>query len=135
MLKNSLIACGILLFLSGFFFLDKGEANPYKEETTTIDQKTFMEVKLAHEAAKYVLENHEQQWYSHHFTRTLSEEEQAAFLAISLEKEAEVAEEGEEQVALSYNGTVVSYEKVDNVWKIAQVEEAHRQWNNNHLYQ
>ncbi|WP_054708774.1 hypothetical protein [Bacillus sp. JCM 19041] len=124
MLRNLVIGGVGIIFLSGFFFLDEDESNPYKEETETIDKAAFTEIQLNHKAAQFALEQREDKWLGFHFEQRVSEEELLLFSTINTEIEPTIAEENGGEATLHWQGTEVDYKKDENFWKVNRVREA-----------
>ncbi|WP_078392290.1 hypothetical protein [Shouchella patagoniensis] len=123
MLRNLFIGGIVILFLSGFFFLNEEEANPYKEKTETIDETAFIEIQLNHKAAEFALEQGEEGWLDFHFEQSISEKDLLLFSKINTELEPTVAEENGSEVTLNWQGTEVYYKKNEKHWKIEHIKE------------
>lgn len=123
MLRNIAIGTIVILFLTGFFFIDRNNANPYKETEEAIDDQTIGEIKRHHLAATFVAANGERNKLSQHFSEDLSDEKLKQFLAIQTTKDPIVITENDQAVTLSWSNTIVEYKKVENLWKITTVTE------------
>lgn len=123
MLRNLVIGGIVILFLSGFFFLNQEDANPYKEKTETIDEAAFIEIQLYHKAAEFALEKGEEGWLGFHFEQSLSAKDLLLFSKINTDLEPSVADENGSEVTLNWQGTEVYYKKNEKHWKIEQIKE------------
>lgn len=123
MVPRLLFICIGLLFLSGFFFLDQGNADPYREKNERVDNHTIAEIKRHHQAALFTAEEGDQDWLDVHFQLSIETEDIALFLSIPVDVEPVLLMEEENTVMLRWSTVLVQYEQVHNVWKITSVME------------
>lgn len=112
-----------ILFLSGFFFLDQEDANPYRERDEPIDEQTLNDIKRNHHAAVFAAEQEESGWIDSHFKGSFSSNEMNMLLLINDEIDPVLSTEEENKVTLSWSGIQVQYEKVHHYWKITSIME------------
>ncbi|MFS0788588.1 hypothetical protein ABC345_19650 [Shouchella sp. 1P09AA] len=123
MLRNIAIGTIVILFLTGFFFIDRNNANPYREIAETVDAQTIGEIKRHHLAATFVAANGERNKLSQHFSEDLTDEELQQFLTIQTTEDPIVITENDQGVTLAWSNTLVEYEKVENLWTIITITE------------
>ncbi|AIC96446.1 hypothetical protein [Shouchella lehensis] len=112
-----------LFFLSGFFFLDSNNADPYREKEEPMNQQVVEEIIRHHRAAAFVINENETTQFDQHFSRELSEEELLLFRSIDHSMEPVIATQLHHTVSLQWSTIDVHYENRSNRWYITSVSE------------
>ncbi|WP_099304716.1 hypothetical protein [Bacillus sp. Marseille-P3800] len=127
MLRNIAIGAITILFLTGFFFIDRNNANPYKETDEAIDDQTIGEIRRHHLAATFVANHDDASKLSQHVSVDLTDEELNQFLSVRTTIDPAIVTANEQAITLSWSNTLVEYKKVENLWKITTVTEVDEQ--------
>ncbi|WP_144560333.1 hypothetical protein [Shouchella miscanthi] len=112
-----------LFFLSGFFFLDSNNADPYREKEEPINQQVVEEIIRYHRAAAFVINEKDTTQFNHHFSRELTEKEMLLFRSIDHSMEPMITTQLSHTVTLRWSDIDVHYENRSNRWYITSVSE------------